>query len=210
MTQRLRLTFAKTEAMRFTGHLDLHHTWERTFRRAGLPLAYSQGFNPHPRLNLASALPLGFTSEGEVMDVWLEQEMALEEVKAALLQALPPGLQVLKIQAIDPQRPALQSELEASEFTITLLTPCQDLEGRCQAVLQAASLRRVRREKDYDLRPLILALETLPGDEQGRQRLFLRLAARQGATGRPEEVMAAMGIQSEQARTQRTRLIFKG
>ena len=62
--------------MRFTGHLDLHRAWERTFRRAGLPLAYSQGFNPHPRLNLASALPLGFTSEGEVIDVWLEQDLA--------------------------------------------------------------------------------------------------------------------------------------
>jgi radical SAM-linked protein len=70
---RLRITFAKTEAMRFTGHLDLHRTWERCFRRARLPLAYTQGFNPHPRLNLAAALPLGFTSQGEMIDAWLEQ-----------------------------------------------------------------------------------------------------------------------------------------
>ncbi len=60
--QRLRLTFAKTAAMRYTGHLDLHTTWERTLRRARLPLAYSQGFHPQPKIQLASALPLGFTS----------------------------------------------------------------------------------------------------------------------------------------------------
>lgn len=195
--------------MRFTGHLDLHRTWERTFRRAGLPLAYSQGFNPHPRLNLASALPLGFTSQSELIDVWLEQEMTPEAVRQALEPALPPGLKVLEIQVIDPHRPALQSELEASDFTITLLETCPDLEKRCQALLQAANLQRVRRDKAYDLRPLILALEALPADEQGHPRLFLRLTAHEGATGRPEEVMAALDIPAESTRTHRTRLIFK-
>jgi len=209
MPQRLRITFAKTEAMRFTGHLDLHRTWERTFRRAGLPLAYSQGFNPHPRLNLASALPLGFTSESEVIDVWLEQEMTPEAVREKLQPALPPGLRVLEIQVIEAHRPALQSELEASDFTITLLSACADLEARCQTLLQNTSLRRVRRQKEYDLRPLILALENLPDDQQGAPRLFLRMAAREGATGRPEEVMAALGIQVEETRTHRTGLIFK-
>jgi radical SAM-linked protein len=209
VTQRLRITFAKTEAMRFTGHLDLHHTWERTFRRARLPLAYSQGFNPHPRLNLASALPLGFTSQDEVIDVWLEQAITPDAVRQALDPALPPGLKVLDIQVIDPRRPALQSELEASDFTITLLEICPDLEQRCQALLQTASLPRVRRDKAYDLRPLILALEALPADEQGHPRLFLRLAAREGATGRPEEVLAALDIPAEATRTHRTCLIFK-
>lgn len=206
---RLRITFAKTEAMRFTGHLDLHRAWERTLRRAGLPLAYSQGFNPHPRMNLASALPLGFTSECEVIDVWLEQELAPETVSAALQPALPPGLRVLAIQAVDLRRPALQSELEASEFVITLLDFCPDLGERCQALLEANSLPRVRREKAYDLRPLVLALEPMSNDNQGRQRLLLRLAAREGATGRPEEVLEALGIHPDSTRTHRTHLIFR-
>lgn len=209
VTVRLRITFAKTEAMRFTGHLDLHRTWERTFRRAGLPLAYSQGFNPHPRLNLGSALPLGFTSECEVIDAWLEQDLPLEQVKQALQPALPPGLRLLDMQAVEPRRPALQSELEASEFTLTLLENCPDLTERCQALLQAESLPRVRREKAYDLRPLVLALERLPDNELGQQRLLLRLSAREGATGRPEEVLDALGIGAEQARTHRQRLIFR-
>ncbi len=99
---RLRITFAKTPAMRFTGHLDLHRAWERTFRRAGLPLAYSEGFNPHPRLNLASALPLGFTGQGEVIDAWLEQDLPLPEIQAALQRALPPGFQVAQIETGRP------------------------------------------------------------------------------------------------------------
>jgi radical SAM-linked protein len=206
---RLRITFAKTEAMRFTGHLDLHQAWERTFRRARLPLAYSQGFNPHPRLNLASALPLGFTSECEVIDVWLEQDLRVEAVNAALGPALPPGLRVLDIQEVDTRRPALQSELEASEFVITLFESCPDLERRCQVLLETASLPRIRRQKEYDLRPLVLALEPLANDEQDRQRFSLRLAAREGATGRPEEVLDVLGIPIEEARTHRTRLIFR-
>src|SRR5512136_1095840 len=113
---RLRITFAKTPAMRFTGHLDLHTAWERTFRRAGLPLAYSEGFNPHPRLNLASALPLGFTGEAEVIDAWLEQDLPLSDIQTALHRALPPGLKIAHIEIVDLRLPALQTELLASEY----------------------------------------------------------------------------------------------
>ena len=88
---RVRITFSKTPAMRYTGHLDLHRAWERAFRRAGLPLAYSQGFHPGPRLNLACALPLGFTSECEIVDAWLDGDLALSEIETALTGALPPA-----------------------------------------------------------------------------------------------------------------------
>ena len=71
--QRIRISFSKTEAMRFTGHLDLILTWERTFRRADLPLSYSEGFNPRPVINLAAPLPLGFISTAEIGDFWLSE-----------------------------------------------------------------------------------------------------------------------------------------
>ena len=77
--------------MKFTGHLDLFRTWERTIRE-GLPayFAYTQGFRPHPRLNLAAALPLGFTSDCELIDIWLEYDMELDQIKSALIHAAPP------------------------------------------------------------------------------------------------------------------------
>jgi radical SAM-linked protein len=205
---RYRITFSKTSAMRYTSHLDLFRTWERTFRRAGLPLAYSQGFHPHPRLNLASALPLGFTSDEEVLDVWLEKEITPEQVQAALAPAAPPGVQIARIEAIEERQPALQVQLAAAEFTITFLDPIPDLEQRLAALLAAVSLPRQRRGKDYDLRPLILHAERLPDDDKGRPRLQVRLSAREGATGRPEELILALGGEPEQARVHRTRLVF--
>jgi radical SAM-linked protein len=205
---RLRVTFAKTEEMRYTGHLDLHRTWERTFRRAGLPLAYSQGFHPQPRINLASALPLGFTSECEIADVWLEQSIPTAEARAALEQALPPGIQIQEIQEVEEKAPALQTQVIASEYVITLMDPQPHLEQRLQDLLAAESLPRERRGKRYDLRPLVEDVQQLPEDKQQRTRLFLRMASRPGATGRPEELLSALDILPASALVHRSKLIF--
>ena len=206
---RLRITFAKTPAMRYTGHLDLHRAWERTFRRAGLPLAYSQGFNPHPRLNLASALPLGFTGEAEVIDAWLEEDLPLSEVQSALQPALPPGLRLVQIESVDLHLPALQTVLEASEYRLVFLEPFPALEERLSELLSAVSLPRRWRERDYDLRPLVLDIHLLPADSTGLTQLSLRLSAREAATGRPEEVVSALGRDPNLARVHRTRLLFR-
>ncbi len=71
---RLRITFSKSGSLRYTGHLDLHSIWERTVRRAGLPLSYTHGFHPGPKIQLASALPLGFIGCAEIVDLWLDEE----------------------------------------------------------------------------------------------------------------------------------------
>ncbi|HEX9030091.1 MAG TPA: TIGR03936 family radical SAM-associated protein, partial [Anaerolineales bacterium] len=189
---RLRITFAKTEEMRYTGHLDLHRTWERIFRRAGLPLAYSQGYHPQPRINLAAALPLGFTSQAEIADIWLEESLPLEQISKVLNQALPPGLQLIGIQDVPTTLPSLQTQVAAAEYSVKLLDPIDQLDDRLQEILNAVSLPRERRSKSYDLRPLILGLERQPNDPQGRPCLCMRLAAEEGATGRPEEVLAAL------------------
>jgi radical SAM-linked protein len=209
---RLRIRFAKISAMRYTGHLDLHRAWERTFRRAGLPLAYSQGYNPHPRLNLASALPLGFTSQDEVIDAWLEQDLPLEQVLQALERALPPGLLVKQVEEVELHAPALQTELQASEFLITFLEPVDGLEERLRKLLAAESLIRSRRNKEYDLRPLILEVEFVPDERpasEAQPRLLACLSAREGATGRPEELVEALGADPTEVRVERTRLIFQ-
>jgi radical SAM-linked protein len=209
LAMRIRIKFAKTDAMRFTGNLDLHRAWERTFRRAGLPLAYSQGFNPRPRIQLASALPLGFTSQEEIADAWLEEDLPLEAIHAALDGALPPGLNLLEITEIDLRSPALQTEIDAAEFIVTLLDPVPNLGNRLVALLHQEELIRQRRGKSYDLRPLILDMAPLPPGKSDQQRIFLRLAAREGATGRPEEVINALGIPVYNTRVERTKLIFE-
>jgi radical SAM-linked protein len=205
---RLRITFAKTEEMRYTGHLDLHRTWERTFRRAGLPLAYSQGFHPQPRINLASALPLGFTSECEMVDVWFEQPISSLGVRAALQQAVPSGISIQDVQEVDDKAPALQTQVIASEYEITLMDTYPGLDQRIQELLAEVSLPRERRGKHYDLRPLVEVLQRLPDDDQHRPRLFSRLTSCPGATGRPEELLHALDILPASALVHRVKLIF--
>lgn len=205
---RYRVFFSKTEAMRYTGHLDLFRAWERTIRRAGLPLAYSAGFRPHPRMNLAAALPLGFTSECEVLDIWLERELATSAISERLQQALPPGIELHRVEAVDLRAPALQRQVMAAEYLVTLLEGVPDLDERIAKILEAEHLLRDRRSRAYDLRPLILELTRLPDAPNGNARIVMRLAAREGATGRPEEVVRALGGKPERARFHRLRLIF--
>ncbi len=198
--------------MRYTGHLDLQRAWERLLRRADLPTVYSQGYNPRPRIQLAAALPLGFTSQAEVVDFWLESRYEIPDLQARLEAAAPPGIRIQRVEEIPEEErraPALQSVMQSAEYDVTLLEPVTDLEERVAALLQAERLPRVRRKKQYDLRPLVYALSIQSPDESGHQRLYMHLSARESATGRPEEVLDALGIPPHLARVHRTALHYQ-
>lgn len=203
-TMRIRITFSKQGALRYTGHLDLHKLWERAARRAELPLAYSQGFHPQPKMNLAAALPLGFSSRCEMLDMRLEQDIALEGLPELLNNTLPSGIQVLNVEQVEERAPALQTQVLSAEYEVRTIesTFDEDVKRRIESVIQTQSILRTRRGKEYDLRPLIEAL----GVED--DKIVMRLAAREGATGRPEEVLDVLGIGFEETRIERTRLIF--
>jgi radical SAM-linked protein len=219
---RIRVTFSKTGSLRYIGHLDLHQIWERTARRAGLPLAYTQGFHPGPRIQIAAALPLGFLGRAEMVDMWLNDSGGDEpRPYANLLQnAAPPGLTILTVEPVDEKSPALQTQVVAAEYEVSLLEAGtqSELETKVAELLAKPSLPRERRGKPYDLRPLIQSLTLLPSPdgsptgvlrEGAGVRLEMILSAREGATGRPEEVLAELNIPFEQTRIERTRLIFK-
>jgi radical SAM-linked protein len=195
---RYRLTFAKTEAMRFTGNLDLHRTLERTMRRANLPLAYSQGFNPRPKITLASALPLGYTSEYELVDFWLIEGMAVEDVRKAMENAAPPGLGLIDLVEVDLKEEKLQNAITSATFLVTLLEPVPELEGKLAEVMAAHEIIKEKfrkgKKRVYDLRKLIQEVKILPEDANGHQRLEMRLRAGEGTTGRPDDVLTELGI----------------
>jgi radical SAM-linked protein len=206
---RYRIHFAKEDIIRFTGHLDLYRTWERTLRRARVPLAYSQGFNPRPKINQSPALPLGCTSECEAIDIWLEEERSPEQILHDLRQVTPQGLRTQSIQEVDLRAPSLQSQVVAVMYDVSLDPPpsYEDLQRSVQMTLRAKSLPRTRRGRDYDLRPLIEKLE-LDRGELGITKLRMILSSREGATGRPEEVIASLGMDPTFASIHRTRLIL--
>lgn len=207
---RVRITFTKQGALRYIGHLDLHRVWERALRRAALPLSYSQGFHPQPKISLAAALPLGFSSRSEVLDVRLNEDIPTEDISERLKDNLPPDIKVLDVQTVDERLPAMQTLVLSAAYDVHLTEPIDgsELKRRVEALMNTESLIRERRGKTYDLRPLIEMLSIIT-QADGKAWLKMTLAAREGATGRPEEVLAALGIEPETARVERTRLIFK-
>lgn len=209
---RYQITFSKNKEMRFTGHLDLFSTLERTMRRANLPLAYSEGFTPRPKMHLASALPLGFTSECEQAEFWLKEEIPPKEVTAAIIKSAPPGITLHATKMPDPKAPKLQNALESASFRVVILNPAPELEARVQEMLAAPSLMREKirkgKKRTYDLRELILEMEILPPDEEGRQQFAMHLKAQPGATGRPDEILGELGIDPLACLVHRTALHF--
>jgi radical SAM-linked protein len=206
---RYRITFAKTAAMRFTSHLDLHRAWERTLRRAQTPLVFSQGFNPRPRLNLSPALPLGCTGECELADIWLERELDPATLVKDFQRVAPDGLQIFSVEMVDNRQPSLQTQVIAVEYMVNIdpAPPIEELSSSVQSVINAKTLPRNRRGKDYDLRPLIESME-IECFEEGNFQLKMRLAARAGATGRPDEVLLSLGVDPSQAQSHRRRLFL--
>ncbi len=225
--RRIRIRFSKEKALRYTSHLDLHSIWERSTRRAGLPLAYSQGFHPQPKIQLASALALGLTSQAELVDIWLDDDEILQpdDLQKKLQNGLPKGIQIQKIEEVDLRGPALQTQIHTAEYAVTLLDemPASLLDEKIANVLGAESIIRERRKRrkrkryttqkpTYDLRPLILEITSLPPLPEGEGlgvRVKMRLSAREGATGRPDDVLSQMGIPIEAARVERTKLLYE-
>lgn len=209
---RVRVSYARGEALRYVSHLDMQLVWERALRRAEMPMAFSQGFSPRPRLHLASALPLGFLSQCELADFWLELPHGsptpdLSALAADIKRCAPPGLDLQRAELVPLSLPALQMLVESAEY---IAAPLDALDASLlvqsvAGLLAANSLPRERRGKPYDLRPLVEALEVREGSN-GCVVLFMRLSARQSATGRPEEVLAALGLDSTTFRVERTRL----
>ncbi len=209
---RARITFSKTGPLRYVGHLDLQTLWERAARRAGLPLAYSQGFHPQAKIYFASALPLGFSSRAEVMDMRLQTDVELSDLPRRLKEALPTGITILDVQGVDEAEPALQTQVSAAEYEVTVIEKLDrsKLQGGIERLLEAPSLPRVRRGKAYDLRPLIEELRLIAdGESELGPKISMRLSARESATGRPEEVLSELGIAANDVHIERSRLIFR-
>ncbi len=204
--QRYRIRFSKTVQMRFTGHLDLILTWERTFRRADLPLAYSECFSPRPVLNLAAPLPLGYTSTGEIGDFWLSETISSDRLNKELSRAVPPGILIGEILEIeDIHGPKLPSLVQAASYQVELPGTHPELLRKINGLLKSKTLPRIRKEKEYDLRPLIKDLSPSKNDQQ----VYMTLSLLPGAAGRPDEVLAALDISPTKARICRTEIIIK-
>jgi len=212
--QRLRLRFGRGEEVKFISHLDIMRFWERAFRRAGMPLAYSQGFTPHPRISLAAPLAVGVTSEAELMDVWLNRWMPPQSFVMSAKQQLPPGFTIFEAWQVGLNMPSLQSCLGFAEYHIVMeiKQTKQEVESSLHSLLQAEELpwhhSRGSKLHFYDLRRLIDDLWLIDYHDSC-YILGMRLHCDASGSGRPEQVTAALGFPQYPKSIHRTRLILK-
>lgn len=207
--QRLRIVFSKCGTTRFIGNLDLARTLERSIKRARLPLAYTQGFNPRPRLQLADALPLGVTSNCEIVDIWLMKMVDPGIAKTKLLPVMAPGLTIQDIFQVELRSEAIQNLITASNYQVILIDPVEfdKTVERANEFLSLQSVIRQRRGKEYDLRPLVHSL-SVEEDSDGVVTLSMELSLSPGKTGRPDEVLRALNLDPLSARIHRTGFVY--
>ena len=187
--QRLRIKFSRGGEIKFISHLDITRLWERALRRAGVPLAYSQGFSPHPQMALAVPLSVGMTSEAELMDITCTRNVTPQWLTDIVNQQLPPGIRVLQTQQIPPVQPALQAQVRFAEYRVEVKTEKsrEEIEAAIKNLLSLKQLpwqhQRDTGVKNYDLRALIdiiMLIEWQPGQCILGMRLAVIIPARAG------------------------------
>lgn len=209
--QRLRITFSRGEEVKYITHLDLMRFWERALRRAGIPLAYSEGYSPHPRLSLAAPLAVGVTSSGELMDVYLSQRITPHHFLKEVSKQLPPGIDIHEVREVGLSLPSLQSEVRWADYQVEVAAPPEEMKERVQRFLAAATFpwqhTRDKEVRRYDLRALVHSID-IQETSQDRCLLQMRLRTDNSAAGRPEQVTAALGLAQRPRRVHRLRLIL--
>ncbi|MGY1749973.1 MULTISPECIES: TIGR03936 family radical SAM-associated protein [unclassified Modestobacter] len=194
--QKLRLRYTKRGPLRFASHRDLARALERALRRAQVPMAFSAGFSPHPKISYMGAAPTGAASEAEYVEIGLSQRRDPEQVRAALDASLPPGIDVLECVEAGEGTGSLADRLDATRWRI-------DLPGVAPEELSAALAELLAREtvtvtkraktgtKDVDVRAAVVRA-SVAGDTGCA---ILQVVVRQlTPTVRPDDVMAALAV----------------
>lgn len=161
LMERLLLKFTKLYEAKFISHLDTMRTLHRAFRRAGLPITYSKGFNPHPSISVAAPLSLGIGSTAEYADVELDEFVDQGDVKDRLNIALPEGIKIINVLYIDKKMPTSMGVVEGANYLIKLHhnTAVNEVEGVIHDIMESKELLKNKRsksgEKLVNIRPLI-------------------------------------------------------
>ena len=213
--QRLRLKFSRGDGLKYISHLDLMRCWERVLCRASIPMVYSEGFNPRPRLSLAAPLAVGVTSDCELMDIFLERWLSPEMFMRRVTPQLPLGLDVLEVAEMSLSLPSLQSQLRSIEYRVEVETTRgrEEIQTSLESLLRAEHLpwqhTRNTTVRRYDLRVLVNDVWLIELVDS-LCILGMRLLAGQQGTGRPEQVTTALGFASLPHLINRARLILAG
>jgi radical SAM family uncharacterized protein/radical SAM-linked protein len=187
---RVRLRWSKSEEVRFTSHLDVGRTFERTIRRSGIPIAYSEGFHPHQKVAFGPPLPLGFVSDFEYLDIQLTQPYS-DEVLHRLNQAVPSGFKFLEAKPILRKSESLSAAINLALYEVQLNYGEEETNAKIQSILSQKNLVVTRFHKqgsrEIDIGKYIRKLEC--EKDKSRSRLKMLLGLGSGGYARPQEIL---------------------
>jgi radical SAM-linked protein len=186
----IRIKYNKLGKIRFIGHRDVARAMERAFRVVQLPLAFTEGFSPHPKVSFGLALPTGHESEAEYLDLVLADDVDIDMLPPTISEALPTGIAVVGAERLVDRAPALQEAVTAVNWRVEI-APAADARERIAAGLEASALQTTRRRKGRevteDVRPVIRSVAV-----QDDTTVDMELNT-QPRSAKPGEVLAAIG-----------------
>ncbi len=196
IVQKLRIRYAKRGRLRFTSHRDFARAFERAVRRARVPIAFSSGYSPHPKISYANASPTGAATEAEYLEIGLTRECDPETVRAELDASLPPGLDVLEV--VVAGQGSLADRLQASEWSIALVGVDVSTASAAVDAFLAADVVEVERMskrgmRTFDARADVVALEARAGNDGEVPCAILKVVIRHDTPSvRPDDVLAGL------------------
>jgi radical SAM-linked protein len=184
------VVFKKTPRLRFIGHLDLMRTMQRGLRRSGLPVRYSQGFNPHILLSFAAPLSVGISGVREIMEIPLGENIEEQKFLDALNSALPADLACVSARAVDDRHASPMALLRAARYEAVLSECVAEISAAIPSFMEQKAIPATRRtksgDKPCDIRPMIYALEV------EADKLIMTLALSEDATCKPDLLLSAV------------------
>jgi radical SAM-linked protein len=194
--QKLRLRYAKRGRLRFSSGRDFQRALERALRRAGVPMAYSAGFSPHPKISYANAAPTGTASEAEYVELGVVERCDPDAVREALDAALPPGLDIVDV--VEARSSDFANRLEASLWRIELPgVSAQEAAPALEALLAAETVEVDRMTKNgrrtFDARGAVIGADCAAGSDGDADCAILTVVVRHGTPSvRPDDVLSAL------------------
>lgn len=156
---------SKGKYVKFISHLDFMRCLQRAIRRAGIPVSYSKGFNPHTEMSFATPLAVGTASEAEYMEFWLDKDMDVSEIAKALNDSLPEGIRVIMVKKVDDKFPSLMSIVCAASYEITVsnIGNEQAPDKSIESFINRPSIEVIKKgksgERVVDIKPMILSIK---------------------------------------------------
>ncbi|MBK5252687.1 MAG: DUF2344 domain-containing protein [Peptostreptococcaceae bacterium] len=192
---RIRARYEKKGRVKYLGHLEIIKVFERAFRRSGVPLKYTEGFNPHPKMSFALPSSVGFSSTGEYMDVEVTEIVEMHKFIIAMNETLPEGLRIIAGGYVEPKAKSLMSKVDYSEFQIDFSIQ-KELVGRLEKLLSLESILAIKQTKsgkivENNLKDDIHGFEIIKGEGNA---ITLKVLLSAGSRGNLNPIFLLKGL----------------